>query len=353
MRTIDGNLRRGRGPTVVYPAEDFATMSAAITAAVAGGATAPIGLLWKRGFVGQSLIGAWQYSSALSGIRPIGPVNLANVSATPVGVIASGTGTTRTVDASPLTLGTSGTVTVWDISAGSAIATGVAYTRSGTTVTFTGGDPGATAAGDLLLDVSACELRLGTDWIPSANVTAYFNGSGLLVPPDSGTGGHRQITLPTLFAAAASPDLIAVEAVLDVVEASAAASSYFGFGTLSDDEMALGVNYNNAGTWQRGAVFNARTAPSAQQGSATGTPGTQADVSISYTAQPSTAGNYQYTANVQHGSVTAGLMQTALQNEGNLGLGADGPVSGLCLGWNVVTSGSIGLTLKSFEAFAR
>lgn len=304
MSRINGNLRRGRGPTVAYPAEDFATMSAAITAAVAGGATAPIGLLWKRGAVGQSLIGAWQYSSALSGIRPIGPVNLANVSATPVGVVASGTGTTRTVDASPLTLGTSGTVTVWDISAGSAIATGVAYTRSGTTVTFTGGDPGATAAGDLLLDTSACEFRLGTDWVPTTAGVWYFSGTGLQSIGDSSAGGCE---FPGIYDWTLGDDspLASLRVTCNTVESTTTSGAFFAASIAnSTDALASGVQYNGS-NWTTVVGFNGPLSPSWSQPDNCSAPGTGSGVRLWCNGAPATTGNLSFQTGADGGNIGA------------------------------------------------
>lgn len=322
--------------------------AAQLEAASPGSANGLSAWLNKRGTSDshQGRIGGLVYRNGT--LRPLDAWQLDLVSATPIGVIASGAGTSYTLASSPLTLPAGASVVqAWSMSTG-LVGGQVALTRDGLDVDLAAAR--TLVAGDLLLDVRRCELRLGTDWAPEGAGGAYFSGSGLVRVPGT---GRAQVLFPTLAASAdGSPDFVSVSALLDIVESSAGASSYYGVGTLSDDKMAVSAQHNTGGVWQRAAVFGARSGPTSQTGSATGTPGTKTGVRVTYTARPSTTGNYQYTASVRYAGITDGLMQTALQNAQNLGLGADGPIDGLCVAWDV-TSGSLGLTVRELEATIR
>lgn len=326
--------------------EDFGSLLAHLTAEAQDGAIAPLYAQNAWGVAGK-LIGVWQYSSVLANVRPVGMVNLTNVSDTPVAVIASGTGTTRAVEASP-TLGTSGTATVWDTSAGSAIARDVAYTRSGTTVTFTAGDPGATAAGDLIIYDGACEFGVigGDYWQPQAGATSWW-ASGLYAE-----GGAVDLLIPLWsaerFIASLAADILAAES-------SAGANSKFGV-QWGNDTWIFGQQFYNDVTngWVCGYIESDRPSPiESIRGTAGQTaPGT--NVCQSYVtaysaldATPATSG----------ASVTTSSIGTSSDSD-SFGFTPDrtlietdtrGDVDRLIFRAIQATSGSLGATLQRFE----
>jgi len=133
--------------TSAFPAFDSLAQLQAEVAALPGRRVYP---LYQPSAVGDdsAIIGHWRYNG--SAVVPVGPIDLTKA-AWGYATVASVAGAVATVDASP-TLGTSGTLRAWDVSAGASLGD-VAYTRVGTAVTLTAGALGSLAAGDVLYEV--------------------------------------------------------------------------------------------------------------------------------------------------------------------------------------------------------
>lgn len=127
----------------------------------------------------SSVIGQWRYDGTV--VRPIGPIDL-TAAAWGYATVAGVVGAAVTVDAGP-TLGTSGTLRAWDVSAGASLGD-VAYTRSGTAVTLTAGALAGLAAGDVLYEVvggrtGALDVAAAGEIRPAAGASVQPRATGL------------------------------------------------------------------------------------------------------------------------------------------------------------------------------
>ena len=131
-----------------------------------------------RGATGKE-IGEWK---KVGGVwQPQGPIDL-TAAAWGYATVASVAGAVVTVDASP-TLGTSGTLRAWDVSAGASLGD-VAYTRVGTAVTLTAGALASLAVGDVLYEVvgrrtGALDISATGEIRPAAGASVQPRAAGL------------------------------------------------------------------------------------------------------------------------------------------------------------------------------
>ena len=128
----------------------------------------------------DGVISSWAWHDGAA--KPVGPIDLTKC-VWGYATVASVAGAVVTVDASP-TLGTSGTLRAWDVSAGASLGD-VAYTRSGTDVTLTAGALGSLAAGDVLYEVvggrtGALDISAAGEIRPAAGASVQPRAAGLL-----------------------------------------------------------------------------------------------------------------------------------------------------------------------------
>lgn len=145
----------------------------------------------------SAVIGQWRYDGTV--VRPIGPLDL-TAAAWGYATVAGVVGAAVTVDASP-TLGTSGTLRAWDVSAGASLGD-VAYTRSGTAVTLTAGALAGLAAGDVLYEVvggrtGALNVAAAGEIRPAAGASVQPRATGLYC-----AGANAMLALQTAGASA-------------------------------------------------------------------------------------------------------------------------------------------------------
>ena len=199
---------------------------------------------------GTSKIGLWRYDGAAS--APLGPIDLTKAS-WGYATVASVAGADVTVDASP-TLGTSGTLRAWDVSAGASLGD-VAYTRTGTTVTLAAGALGSLAAGDVLYEVvggrtGALDIAAAGEIRPLAGASVQPRAAGLTVQLPSNTKSGARLHL---LSAAASWLQAGASLELEVSAVSLASGAYVLASVVGDgsEVIAGGIEYTAAGTYYR------------------------------------------------------------------------------------------------------
>lgn len=256
-----------------------------------------------------------------------GEANLDRVTDSQYAIVVSGSGSTRTMQSGHnLKLGGRGLA--YDISAGVALATNVAWSRVGDVVTFTAGDPSVTfGAGDILYDTTVpCEMGPPGDlWIPQGFPLVWAGGLRSLSIATAGFARLRFAAGPT----ANTPRLNVPWAKIKCGTMTADGSGgYWGFGTYSSssDELHQSAFEDVAGVFNRSLMFGAVLTPTTAPISVTGDPSGQTNIGISVVTGSSAAAKAVYAGTLDGSGLTPGALSVnAAVADTTLNLGSDGP----------------------------